>query len=166
MATPQHTWIDRLSQWVGSTVSWLTVVLVCIVFIDVVLRYAFDYSQNWILELQWHVFACILLLGLGYTLRHDQHVRVDVFYADWSPTVKAVINLGGAILLLLPWCLLIIQTGTDYTVNSWMMREGSDQPGGLPARYLIKGVIVLGFVLLLLQGLSEAYRSLRKLLRK
>jgi TRAP-type mannitol/chloroaromatic compound transport system permease small subunit len=91
----------------------------------------------------------------------DKHVRVDVFYDLWAPKRKAWINLVGHIFLLVPWSILIIVTGYNYTLNSWAIREGSAEPGGLPARYLIKGAIVVGFVLLLLQALSQIIKDLQ-----
>lgn len=158
--------IDRINTWVGERVMWLNLALVALIGIDVALRYIFNYSTNWILELEWHFFALIFLLGSGYTLLADRHVRVDVYYARFAQKRKSSINLVGHLLLLLPWCTLILITAWHYTANSWYMNEGSDQPGGLPARYLIKGSIVLGFGLLMLQGISQIYKEARLLFTK
>lgn len=155
--------IDRINDWVGEKISWLTLGLVVVFCLDVVCRYLFNFSANWILDIEWHFFSLIFLLGSGYTLLHDKHVRVDVYYARFAIKKKATINIIGHIVFLIPWCLLLIYTGYNYTMNSWYMREGSAEPGGLPARYLIKSMIVLGFFLLLIQGVSQIFKDIKTL---
>ena len=151
--------ISKLNEWVGRAVSWLTFVLVLLVVVDVTLRYLFNSTAVWIGELEWHLFALIFLLGAGYALRHDRHVRVDLFYEKFSPRDKALVNLVGHVVLLLPWCALLFYVSFKYAFDSFQMREGSPDPGGLPFRFLIKGAIPLGFLLLLLQGLAEIARN-------
>jgi TRAP-type mannitol/chloroaromatic compound transport system permease small subunit len=152
--------IDWLNERVGQVLMWLTTLLVLLFCYDVVNRYVFNYSNPAIFELEWHLFALIFLLGAAYTLRHDRHVRVDVFYARWSPQTQAWINLLGGLLFLVPFCIVVIRAGIPYVHNSWLMNERSSDPGGLPARYLIKSTIIIGFVLLLLQATSLIARSL------
>jgi len=132
-----------------------------IICIDVFMRYILNTTQTWVIELEWHLFALIFLLGASYTLQEDQHVRVDLFYADRSNKSKAWINLAGTLLFLVPWCLILINSSFNYATNSWMMNEGSPNPGGLPARYIIKYCMTFGFVLLLLQGIAVIYRSVQ-----
>lgn len=157
------TLIDRLNESVGKAVSWLSLGLVLVVLTDVAMRYIFRYTQNWMIELEWHIYAALFLLSAGYTLLYNKHVRVDLFYARYSIKRKAWVDLLGHTLLLLPWCYVVITTGYRYMINSWYIRESSDQPGGLPARYVIKSAIVVGFVLLLLQGLSQIIKSIRNI---
>ena len=151
--------IEFAIRWIGEKSSYINVILVLIICIDVFMRYVLNTTQTWVIELEWHLFALIFLLGASYTLQEDQHVRVDLWYADRSAKTKAWINLTGTILFLVPWCLILIHSSFNYATNSWMMCEGSPNPGGLPARYIIKYCMTLGFVLLLLQGIAVIYRS-------
>jgi TRAP-type mannitol/chloroaromatic compound transport system permease small subunit len=150
---------DRLNEAVGLGVTWLTTVLVLVVCYDVLTRYVFRNSMVAVQELQWHVFSLIFLLGSAYSLKHDKHVRVDVLYSRFSPRAKAWVNLGGSLLFLAPFCLLVIWSSRAFVMNSFAFREISPDPGGLPARWILKGAIPLGFALLLVQGLALAARS-------
>ncbi len=127
---------------------------------DVFMRYFFASSKAWILELEWHLFALIFLLGASYALKEDKHVRVDVFYTNFSVKKKAIVNIMGTIFLLLPWCAVIIWKSSVYASSSFEVLEGSPQPGGLPARYLIKGAIAFAFLMLMLQGISLILKSI------
>ncbi|MEJ6614799.1 MAG: TRAP transporter small permease subunit [Saprospiraceae bacterium] len=151
--------IESIIRWIGEKSSYINVLLVMIICIDVFMRYILNTTQTWVIELEWHLFALIFLLGASYTLQEDQHVRVDLFYADRSIKSKAWINLSGTLLFLVPWCLILVNSSFNYATNSWMMNEGSPNPGGLPARYIIKYCMTFGFVLLLLQGIVVIYRS-------
>jgi TRAP-type mannitol/chloroaromatic compound transport system permease small subunit len=111
-------------------------------------------------ELEWHCFAIIFLLGAASTLKHDKHVRVDVFYERFSEKKKAIINLTGSILFLIPFASLVIWSSLDFVKNSFLIHESSPDPGGLPARYILKACIPLGFFFLLLQAVSLASKSL------
>lgn len=153
--------IEFIIRWIGDKSSYINVLLVMIICIDVFMRYILNTTQTWVIELEWHLFALIFLLGASYTLQEDQHVRVDLFYADRSNKSKAWINLAGTLLFLVPWCLILINSSFNYATNSWMMNEGSPNPGGLPARYIIKYCMTFGFVLLLLQGIAVIYRSVQ-----
>ena len=126
---------------------------------DVIYRYLFNDTEAWIMELEWHMFALIFLLGAGFAFKHDRHVRVDLFYANFSEKDKALVNMLGGILFLIPWCLLIIIASFQYAGVSFVIRETSPDPGGLPARYLIKYAITVGGVLLLLQAIANVLDS-------
>ncbi len=156
--------IDRINQTVGHAVSWLSFLMVCVVTFDVIMRYLFRTSFVFIQELEWHIFGVLFLIGAGYTLLHDDHVRVDVFYQRLTPRNKAWIDLLGVLLFLLPGCYLVIATSWPYVLNSWAIREGSPDPGGIPARYLLKAMIPLGFGLVFLQGVSMGIKNLMLLL--
>ncbi|MEZ4911821.1 MAG: TRAP transporter small permease subunit [Saprospiraceae bacterium] len=141
----------------GSIAAYTTLFLVFVICIDVFSRYVFHVSYNWVLELEWHLFGLIFLLGAASTLKTDNHVRVDVFYTKWSQSVKNKVNILGTVFLLIPWCLVGIATAYKYAINSWFMRESSPNPNGIPLWYPIKFVIVIGFVLLLLQGILSLF---------
>lgn len=157
--------IDEFIKWIGQAVSWLNIALIILIGLDVLFRYFFSFSKNWILELEWHMFALVFLLGSAYALQEDKHVRVDVFYQNFKEKTKTIINLVGAVLFLFPWCYLVVTTSYKFANNSWYIREGSNQPGGLPARYIIKGMIVVGFILLFLQGVSLITKYSKQLMQ-
>ncbi len=156
--------VDGLNEWIGYLVSWLTSILVLVVCYDVVTRYAFNKSSVAVQELEWHLFAAIFLLGAAYCLKHDRHVRVDLIYASLSAKSRAWINLLGSLFFLLPFSVLVIWCSRLFFIDSFEIRETSPNPGGLPARYVLKAVVPVSFVLLLLQGLALAARSLMTIL--
>jgi TRAP-type mannitol/chloroaromatic compound transport system permease small subunit len=157
-------WIDTLNQWVGRGVSWVTLALVLVVFVDVVMRYLFNTSFVFTQELEWHLFGFIFLMGAGYTLLHDGHVRVDIIYQRVGLKPRAWINLCGVILFLIPGCIMVITTSFKFALNAFEIMEGSPDPGGIPFRFVIKSCIPVGFTLLLLQGISLGMHSVMQIL--
>lgn len=151
--------IDGLNERMGKAASWLTLVLVILVCFDVVIRYVFSNSSAWIMELEWHLFSLIFLIGAAYAFKHDRHVRVDLFYSKFSAKEKALVDLVGNVIFLIPWCVIILVYSFEYAMTSFRIGEISPDPGGLPARYLIKFAITLGIFLLLLQAIAQALRS-------
>lgn len=150
--------IDHFNEWTGRIVYWLTLGMVLVGAYNAIVRYldrftGLGLSSNTYIELQWYMFSLIFLLGAAYTLKHNAHVRVDVLYSRLSPRGRAWINLGGTVLFLIPFCILVIWTSWPTVRNSWAVMEVSPDPGGLP-RYPIKTVIPLAFLLLMIQGLS------------
>jgi TRAP-type mannitol/chloroaromatic compound transport system permease small subunit len=156
--------IDSLNEWVGRGVAWVTLGLVLVVFVDVVMRYLFNTSFVFTQELEWHLFGFIFLIGAGYTLLHDGHVRVDIIYQRLGFRGRAWVNLCGVILFLIPGCMMVITTSWKFTANSFAILEGSPDPGGIPFRFILKGCIPVGFTLLLLQGISLGIHSLLQIL--
>ncbi len=159
--------IDKISETIGRLVAWTALLMVLIGAFNAVARYVsrdagFNLSSNAFIELQWYLFSALFLLGGAYTLKHGGHVRVDVFYGRLSPRNQAWINLAGAIVFLLPFCLLMIWVTVPAAVNSWSIGEQSPDPGGLP-RYPIKALIPAAFLLLLAQGVAEAVKQAAKL---
>lgn len=155
--------IDRISEWIGRIVYWLTLFMVLIGAYNALVRYldrftGLGLSSNTYLELQWYLFSLIFLLGAAYTLKHDAHVRVDVMISRLSPRGRAWVNLLGTVLFLIPFCVLILWTSWPAVSNSWLVGETSPDPGGLP-RYPIKSVIPAAFFLLMLQGVSLAIKQ-------
>lgn len=152
--------IHQLNEWVGKGVSWLTFALVLLVVVDVVYRRALNDTQTWIMELEWHLFALIFLISAGYAFLHDRHVRVDLFFTKFSEKEKALVDLVGGILFLLPWCAMIIYFGFFFSKDAFRLGEGSPDPGGLPARFLIKFSMVVGAFLLMLQGIATIFKAI------
>jgi TRAP-type mannitol/chloroaromatic compound transport system permease small subunit len=152
--------IDAINNHVGKVVSWVVLALVLVVFGDVVFRYVFNVSFVFTQELEWHLFAFVFLIGAGYTLITDNHVRVDIIYQRLSPKGRAWVNLLGCIFFLFPGCLLVIFTSIPFAYDSFQMLEGSPDPGGIPYRFVLKSCIPVGFILFGLQGLALFLRSL------
>jgi len=159
-------WIDGLNDRVGRTIAWLTAVMVVVTTADVAMRYVFNTSFVFVQDLEWHFFAVIFLCAAGFTHLKDGHVRVDIFYARLSPDKQAFVNFAFALLFLFPTCFLLIKTSIPFVERSWAVLEGSPDPGGLPARYLLKAAIPVGFFLLGLQGLSETIKNAHVLFHK
>jgi len=157
-------WIDALNEWIGRGTAWVSLALVAVVFIDVVMRYALNRSFVFAQELEWHIFAFIFLIGAGYTLLHDGHVRVDIFYQRFGFKGRAWINLLGVLIFLIPGCLMVILTSWHFVVRAFAVGEGSPDPGGIPYRFIVKGLIPVGFSLLPLQGISMGIHSLMQIL--
>lgn len=151
---------DAFSEKSGSYISWLTTVMVLVVCYDVITRYFLKSSSVAIQELEWHLFAMIFLLGAAYTLKADRQVRVDVLYVNFSPKSQAWVNLIGCLIFLIPFCILVIYSSKNFVVNSFKFMETSPDPGGLPARFLLKACIPLGFAMLLVEGISMLLKSL------
>lgn len=160
--------IELISEWSGRAVAWLVLAMVLVTAYDVAMRYLFQTGSVALQELEWHLFALLFLLSAAYTLKHNGHVRVDIFYnSQWmTDRRRAMIDLFGGLFLLLPFCLMIIISSLQFVANSYGMGEGSPDPGGLPYRFLLKAAIPVGFGLLLLQGVANMLRSLCVLLEK
>lgn len=155
--------LDALSRHTGRAIAWLTLTLGLVGTLVVVLRYAFDSGWIWMQESLTWMHALVFMLGAAYTFEADEHVRVDVFYRSWSPRTQAVVDLAGTLLFLLPLCAWLLWTSLPYVEVSWRVAERSREAGGLPALYLLKGVIPLMAVLLGLQGLARALRCVLNL---
>lgn len=155
--------IRHISIFSGRLGGWAAIVLLCLVVINVILRFVFQKSFNALMEMEWHLFGLIFLLGGCHSLLMDKHVRVDFFYADFSQKLKNTINLFFHCVLLLPWIWVGLTTCYRYADNSFYIKESSPNPGGLPAMYPIKYLIVLSFLLLLLQVVSDIYYLAKEL---
>ncbi len=154
--------IDRLADGAGALIRWLVLVMVVLGAFNAVARYlgrsiGVQLSSNAFIEGQWYLFSLIFLLGAGYTLKRRGHVRVDVIYEKLAPRTRAWIDLAGSVFLLLPFCVFGVVMTWPSVRNSWSLREGSPDPGGLP-RYPIKTVILIAFGLLFLQGVAWILR--------
>lgn len=151
--------IEWLVEALGGLARLVVLALVLLVATDVILRYLFSIGPVALQELEWHLISPIALIGLSYTMKHRADVRVDFLYERFSWRVRAFIDLVGA-LLTLAVAVIITYLSISYVQQSYMLNEGSPDPGGLPMRYLLKAFIPLGFGLLALQGLAECMRSL------
>ncbi|MFT6248142.1 MAG: TRAP-type mannitol/chloroaromatic compound transport system permease small subunit [Cognaticolwellia sp.] len=152
--------IDTITELLGKAVAWLTLLMVLLTFSIVVLRYGFNLGWIGMQESVLYFHGIVFMLGAAYTLKHDGHVRVDIFYQKYSPKQKALLNLFGSVILLLPVCIFIFFISLDYVLSSWNIMESSPEAGGLPLVYLNKSLILLLAITLSLQGLAEIVRNI------
>ena len=152
--------IDRVSEAIGRAVSWLALAMVLIACFVVAGRYGFAWGRVWLQESYVWLHGILFMLAAGYTLRHDGHVRVDIFYRPASARYKAWVDLFGALFLLAPVAVLVLVVSWPYVLQSWLRLEASREAGGLPGLYLLKSVILVFCGLILAQGLALAGRSL------
>jgi TRAP-type mannitol/chloroaromatic compound transport system permease small subunit len=154
-----HRFIDQLSELTGRMLAWLSLLMMVVLCLVVVLRYGFEVGSIGLQEAVTYLHASIFMLGAAYTLKHDGHVRVDIFYRNFSPRGKAWINSLGGIIFLLPLCTYIFFISWDFVMQSWQIREVSTEPGGIPAVFLLKTLIPIMAINLGLQALADILRS-------
>ncbi len=150
--------VDGALDRIGSLASWLWLAIIAAIVVNVVWRYALENNIGQLEELQWHLYAVAFLIGLSYAVVSDQHVRVDVVYGSRSLRTQAWIDLVGIVVFALPFVILVLRYGIPFVVTSYESGERSNQPSGLPYRFLIKGALVVAFALLLLAFLSRLSR--------
>ncbi|GAA5334025.1 MULTISPECIES: TRAP transporter small permease subunit [Thermus] len=151
--------IDALTEGVGRLVVWLVLLVALLSAGNAILRYGFNYSSNAYLEAQWYMFSLIFLLGGAYALKHNAHVRIDLLFGRLSRRTQAWIDVVGTVLFLLPMALGVLYLAWPWAMSSLAIREVSPDVGGLP-RWPIKLAVLLGFALLLLQGISELIKRI------
>lgn len=145
--------LGLINEWTGRAVAWLTLLMVIVTFTVVALRYGFDLGFIAMQESVIYLHALNFMLGAAYTLKHDAHVRVDIFYQKMGPRGRAWVDLLGTLLLLLPVCGFIFWASWEYVINAWTIREASGEAGGLPFVYLLKSILLLMPSLLMIQGI-------------
>jgi len=155
--------IDTLTEYIGRLTAFILLVLTLLVVYDALSRYLFHSGSIAFQELEWHLFDFVILLGIAYALKEGAHVRVDIFYATFSPRTKAIVDLFSQLFLILPFSLLVIYMGYDFVLQSFTQMEGSSDPGGLPYRFVVKSLMILSFVLLILQSISEVIKRIKVL---
>jgi len=156
---PVIKYINRFSDWIGRLVSWFVLAIVLVTFVVVVMRYLFNTGSVFLQESITYFHNYVIMLGAGYTLLKGAHVRVDIFYRPASAKKQAWVNLFGFFFLLLPTCLFIFYIGWEYVAASWRVMEGSQEAGGIDARYLFKSTILLMPLLMIIQGTAESLKA-------
>lgn len=152
--------INQFTTRVGQIISWLTLLLVFLVMTVVISRYLLGVGSIAIQESISYVHGIIFMLGLAFTLQNGGHVRVDIFYREFSARRKALVNLTGTILFLLPFCGLVLFGSWDYVMASWSIKETSSETGGIAAIYLLKTLMIAMPVTLALQGVAQIIDSI------
>ncbi|MDJ0709431.1 MAG: TRAP transporter small permease subunit [Woeseiaceae bacterium] len=159
----EHNALDRFSELTGKATAWLTLFMVVVTFVVVVMRYVFDAGLIWVQESVVWMHAVVFMLGAAYTLRDEEHVRVDVFYRTMSAQRRAWVDLIGVLIFLLPVCVFLAWKSFDFVTQSWSIKEASRESGGLPYPFvpMLKSVLLLMPIAVAMQGLSLLLRSLR-----
>ena len=152
--------LEQTSEISGRLVSWLTLLIVILTFIVVILRYALDIGSIAMQESITYFHAFVFMLGAAYTLKHDSHVRVDIFYRNMTPVKKAWVDLLGTLFLLFPVCLFIFFSSWEYVLTSWSQFEESGEAGGLAYVYILKTALLIMPILLMFQGTALALKNL------
>lgn len=152
--------IQAFSEWTGRAVAWLTLAMVLVTFAVVVFRYAFDMGWIWLQETISYMHAFVFMLGAAYTLKHDEHVRVDIFYHKFSPNKKALVDLLGNLLLVLPVCIFIFSNSWGNVSEAWQRLEGSEETGGLDLVFVLKSIMLLMPLMLSLQATAIVLRNI------
>jgi TRAP-type mannitol/chloroaromatic compound transport system permease small subunit len=149
--------IEGLVDRVGRATLWIALIMIALVATNVLLRYAFSFGSVWAQELEWHLLAALILLGMSYSLQRGDNVRVDLFYANFSSRTKFWVDVV-SIVLTFVIALIFIKLSLGYIGQSWSVNETSPDPGGIPWRWAVKSLIPLGYVLLALQSVGALLR--------
>lgn len=158
--------MDDIIVRIGQAFSWFNAILVIVIIVQVFLRYVMGMGLVVLEELQWHLYAVGIMMGLSYCIVKDSHIRLDILHDKFSQRKKERVEFLGHLLLLLPIVTIILIHSWDFFLESWTIGERSDSPIGLPARYIIKSFLLSGFGLLALAVISRMVRSVAYLLSK
>ncbi len=161
--------LDKLIDWLGNILVVVLLLMILNVFYDVIMRYVFHNSSIAMQEMEWHFFSIVILFGVSYSLKEDAHVRVDFIYDKLSIKTRAMINIIGTLLFLIPFTLLIIYGSYAFVMDSYTTNETSSDPGGLKHLWMIKAAIPVSMIILLLEAFHyiikniNIYRGLEEL---
>jgi TRAP-type mannitol/chloroaromatic compound transport system permease small subunit len=149
----------KFNRFLGNITAILLLLMMFNILLNVILRYFFSYGSIAMQEMEWHLFSVMFLLGISYALQDEAHVRVDFIYERFSNKRKALINIIGTILFLIPFALFIIYGSYEFVFDAYDVAEISENPGGLTHRWIIKAMIPLSFFILLLSGVSYIFKN-------
>jgi TRAP-type mannitol/chloroaromatic compound transport system permease small subunit len=151
---------NKFADIIGTITAIAMVLMILNVFYDVIMRYFLKSGSIAMQEMEWHLFSVIILLGISYTLKEDGHVRVDLLYDRWSPRKKAMVNMIGAIIFILPIAILVGHSSINNAYEAYLSMEQSGDPGGLPYRWIVKALIPLSFFLLIITTIGFFIKNL------
>ena len=152
--------LENINELTGRLIAWFTLLIVVVTFLVVLLRYGFNFGSIALQESTSYFHTFVFMLGAAYTLKHDGHVRVDIFYRKMGKTKRAWVDLLGTLFLLFPVCLFILITSWDYVFTSWSLLEESGEAGGLAYVYILKTTMLIMPILLMIQGTALVLRNL------
>ncbi len=154
--------VDKFMKYVAYLTAVILALLVVLVVFDATSRYLFSHGSTALQELEWHFFDVVILLSIAFTLRHNAHVRVDIFYDRFSPKTQAFINIVSTLFFVLPLSILIIYISINFVEMSFVQHEASSDPGGLKYRWIVKALMPLAFIFLSLQAIKELLFDIKK----
>jgi len=157
--------LDSIVFKVGAAIAWLSVFLIAIIVIQVFLRYVFNINLIQLEELQWHLYAIIVMFGLSYAMVNHSHVRVDIVRIRFSANLQRKIEIVGILFLMVPFMFIVIDYGIDLTMEALRVNERSSSPEGLPYRWIIKSVMPISFILLFIASTSRVIRHVSYLMK-
>lgn len=155
--------LDNITNSVALLSSITLAFLVLLIVYDALMRYIFQSGSIALQELEWHLFDVVILLSIAYTLKENAHVRVDIFFDNFSNKYKKLIDIFTTLFFILPFSLLIIYFSYDFVLMSFTQMEASSNPGGLEYRYLVKSLMPLAFVFVILQAISKLISDVKEL---
>ena len=153
--------MDGIAKYISYLTAFVLALLVLLVVFDATNRYLFSEGSTALQELEWHFFDVVILLGIAYALKTDSHVRVDIFYENFSPKTQALVNMASILFFILPLSALIIYVGVGFVELSFVQNEASSDPGGLTSRWLVKSLMPLSFAFLALQAFVELVKNVK-----
>jgi len=154
--------IDRLTRYIAYLTAVVLALLVLLVVFDATNRYLFSEGSTALQELEWHFFDVVILLSIAFTLRHNAHVRVDIFYEKFSPKMKLFVDILTTLVFIFPLSILIIYVGIGFVEMSFLQHEASSDPGGLKYRWIVKSLMPIAFILLILQAFKELVNDIQQ----
>lgn len=154
--------MDKSIKFISYFTAFILTLLVLLIVYDTTARYLFSEGSTALQELAWHFFDVVILLSIAYALKHDSHVRVDIFYEKFSLKTQTLINILSIVFFILPFSFLIIYIGIDFVEMSYIQNEASSNPGGLPFRWIVKSLMPLAFILLSLQAFLKLFEEIKK----
>ncbi|VAW73234.1 hypothetical protein MNBD_GAMMA12-566 [hydrothermal vent metagenome] len=157
---------NQLNEFCGKMVAWLIVAMILVTIALVSSHFLFNSSSRMVEESVIYMFAIVFMVGVSYTLKHNNHVRVDIFYNKMSSRQRAFVDLGGTLLFLVPFCLVVFWLSLTPVINSWNILEGAKDSGGIPALFILKSFLLIMPSLLLIQGIATILLSLQTLTSK
>jgi TRAP-type mannitol/chloroaromatic compound transport system permease small subunit len=158
--------IDSIITVTGRWVCWLNVILILVILLQVVLRYGFGQGQVFLEEIQWYLYAIVVMFGISYGVVTDAHIRMDLVYGNLSPRAQEWIEVFGQLLFVLPFALILFIKGVDFVESSWRVNEGSPSPGGLPWRWAIKAALPASMLLYMLASFSRIIKGILTLAKR
>lgn len=155
-------YIDKFTDFIGYIAAFALLLMLCNIFYDVIMRYFFQNSAVAMQEMEWHLFSVVFLFGIAYTLKENAHVRVDILYDGMSSKKQALVNIIGTLIFVIPFSLVIINSGYTFAYEAYEIGEISSDPGGLTQRWIIKSAISISFLFLLVATLSFIVHNILK----
>ena len=155
--------LDSINRWAASIFQWLVFILTLVMFYDVIMRYIFNKPTIWSFDIEYMLGGSFFVLGIGYTLLKEKHVRVDVFYMHFKERTQAIIDIALYIIIFFPTFGLLLIKAIPWVITSWERGERTSESYWMPPIYPLKTILLIGIILLVIQGISELIKHIKKL---